>query len=860
LQEYLRVLKTKLPYSAYASLLERTDNFSRTDELYLLLSKIAREDAAAGTAAFPALAKFFAYVEKNESINPLQLLQEEKKLVEAVRVGFSEDISELEVSFLADFFGYFQDYLLNRLSSEDHDYFSRKFDTFQRLWAKYAFTDRLPALAGEFSLLDEYYRVNTGRNDSFIRTIFPTEESLPARAAALAGSPEEGIAAAARKLDAAREVTVVVSGGFHTEGLEKLFAGRGISYLTITPQVTSDTKASDLVYSALAQQQARVLSQALALALASQLSSPALFELAVRAAQRRLSAAGFTRVNVMEVVSELKNATGAEVTASFDEQKQQAAITFASGRTIVLSGNTGDRASAPAAVLPDELPSPGTVALVVLFTAIEGTVRAANRTLGWESLVPETYTVLRNLFAFASQHDLVLGYGLLEEFENDPAFREKIDGIPAEVVASFPDWMQEKVKDHVNRARRLEEAAQSAKWLNFLLAVDLLRNLIISAGMTPAPAAERPAVDVRLADDLTDAQIDEVNRKYKGDMGKLTWRQPGQSPDGDGAPEILDLLELLLPDALEAEGVRGRASFRKDLAGAELMVIGPGYNLAEILKFVSLYPDAAAIHVVDSAPEWARGGGALEMLQGVLEKKAREQGRTFPRIIIHHINALELPQELEGRIDLVYHMRVFDDNFFTLSQLRRAAGEITRVLKPGGMNASATFHLDKYFDKRMRAVEMADGFDYVVHFMFKAPDGESGAPSLAAAGAEKPVDVTVVSDLSNKKIEEISREYRGETVEPGELSGSAPVTSGNPSMIDNLETDLPELLALENLSGRVSFGADLSGAEVMLIGPGENTLEVLRSLPCSPKSRLCTSWTAPRPTRKGEERSQGSGR
>ena len=134
LQECVKQLKLKMPYSEYKTLVERTDNFSKTDELYSCLSKIEKSYNLNIKSSYTDLNSFLEYVEKSKRLNPISLINEEKRLVEEIRIGFSEDVSELDISFLSDYFGYFRDYLLNTLSSDDYKYFNQKLDKFESVW------------------------------------------------------------------------------------------------------------------------------------------------------------------------------------------------------------------------------------------------------------------------------------------------------------------------------------------------------------------------------------------------------------------------------------------------------------------------------------------------------------------------------------------------------------------------------------------------------------------------------------------------------------------------------------------------------------------------------------------------------
>jgi len=67
-----------------------------------------------------------------------------------------------------------------------------------------------------------------------------------------------------------KEVIVTVTGGFHTQGLQKLLAARGISSLVITPNISQDAQEASAIYTALALEQAKLFaSNALQLAIES---------------------------------------------------------------------------------------------------------------------------------------------------------------------------------------------------------------------------------------------------------------------------------------------------------------------------------------------------------------------------------------------------------------------------------------------------------------------------------------------------------------------------------------------------------------------------------------------------------------
>jgi protein-tyrosine-phosphatase len=481
LQEFVQVLKSKLPYNAYNYLLQKTDNFSNLDDLYVCLAKIAREYQLDLRENYPDLREFFAYAEKSREINPLALIKEEKRLVEEIRMGLAQDTNELEVSFLEDFESYFRDYLLNRLTMEDYEYYVKRSEEFKTILKKYTMNDVLGGLESDFALLDEYYKVNCGRNNSFMKNIFGEQEAaMAAVAAAPAGTDFGDIENIVKSLNKNNKVTVVVTGGFHTEGLEKLIEERRISYLAVTPNVTQDTRVSDLVYTEMARQQARILSNSLALGLASQMSSPEMFRLAMEAANQELDGVAFTRRNMERLVDTLAEATGIDPTAiqlNMKDGGDKATIVL-NGKTITLTrAEAGTRA---------EMKGPagtGDSAATIAKVEMEQLTEVLKSVLNMSTLIshiPAAYSILKNLMVFAIAHNIVIGDGLIYRLASDPENKGTIDGLPSEIVGAFPEAMQEIVAEHLARVKALDAAAQRNELLRLLIAGEMIRNIVIS--------------------------------------------------------------------------------------------------------------------------------------------------------------------------------------------------------------------------------------------------------------------------------------------------------------------------------------------------------------------------------------------
>ncbi|MCX5781990.1 MAG: hypothetical protein NT145_04720, partial [Elusimicrobia bacterium] len=272
LAELINQLKTKMPYETYRLLLEKTQNLSRLDELYINLSEISKLYNIELTSKFKEVNDFLNFVKSNQAINPIDLVREERTLIRELHYRTSQCVAEEEVSYISDFFSYIEEYLSNKIGAGDYAFISKNMAEFKEIWGKYAILDQVVDLSPYYNLFDGFYQTNVERNKFFIKNILgeiPAKNQGKVRS--LGGI--DHVRKLKETLKDAKEVMVVVTGGFHTEGLTRLLEDRDISYLVVTPNVTKDTKYSQKFYDQLAKAQAKeYASQTMALiALTSEL-------------------------------------------------------------------------------------------------------------------------------------------------------------------------------------------------------------------------------------------------------------------------------------------------------------------------------------------------------------------------------------------------------------------------------------------------------------------------------------------------------------------------------------------------------------------------------------------------------------
>lgn len=139
--------------------------------------------------------------------------------------------------------------------------------------------------------------------------MLPAGEQLGKHPTLQSGGREDNIRQTVKCLDTASNVIVVVAGGFHTQGLEKILDDRKISYVSITPNITHDATASSAVYQHL------LILQAMGLSVVSNRPANTLSALSAFLKQKINSVQMFAR-SVVNVDFKHSDALGLTITSS----------------------------------------------------------------------------------------------------------------------------------------------------------------------------------------------------------------------------------------------------------------------------------------------------------------------------------------------------------------------------------------------------------------------------------------------------------------------------------------------------------------------------------------------------------------
>ncbi|MBQ1610143.1 MAG: hypothetical protein II090_04365, partial [Elusimicrobia bacterium] len=262
LQNLILLLRENLANSAYQMLVDNTENFSKIDKLYGYIVRISRELGLDLTVNFPNLDNYFGYIEFSQKINPLELIVEEKKLIEEINTRFSETKVQREVVFLTNFEKYVKDYVSSKITADDYEYYKENIDTFSQLWDKYVDNKVLSLLDEYIAEADKFYKINTDRNIYFTDNMFTKESVL--------GKIENEVEAKGDvnkiidNMKGVKEVDVVITGGFHSQTVTEILKNHGVSYIVITPNVTDGVKLAEETYYEIAKEQSKISFQTLA--------------------------------------------------------------------------------------------------------------------------------------------------------------------------------------------------------------------------------------------------------------------------------------------------------------------------------------------------------------------------------------------------------------------------------------------------------------------------------------------------------------------------------------------------------------------------------------------------------------------
>ncbi|MGE4385491.1 MAG: hypothetical protein AB7E39_06475 [Endomicrobiaceae bacterium] len=409
LQQFITVLKKEMSYDSYKKLLNVTNNFSNTEKLIDFLSKVCEAKKFDLSKNFNELNKFINIRKSNNLFNPVELLNEERILTDQIRMALSYDNTEYEIAFITDFQEYFQNYLKYSLNSQDWQYFKQDFDKFRLLYSKYAVIDRLKDIEQDFAYINEYYDVNSDRNNIFITNILNDTDKVLKFNYKKERNAEE-------ILKQSKEIIIVITGGYHSIDLQNILSSQNINSIIITPNITDDNGKANKIYENIIKEQNKLLSQALAFKLASCASNTEQKTLLTKAAAELLG-------DNLDVLNTLLNG---QIAVHKDSE----------GNTIVkyLDDNSEIKINIS---LTKRLKNKNKKIKNILTASINQIYDSTDIKELESIFLPDTYKIIKKLSLQLFKMGIYFGNGPVFEIVNSKFNGKYIDGISPEVYSTF---------------------------------------------------------------------------------------------------------------------------------------------------------------------------------------------------------------------------------------------------------------------------------------------------------------------------------------------------------------------------------------------------------------------------------------
>lgn len=244
----LNELKEKLSFQEYKSLTEKATKKEFEVEFYFDLLKKAKELNFLSDKQYKNTNAFFEYLVLNQNINTINLANEEKLFVKELRDKFALTQAEKDMFFLQQCLENLSQYLTNKMTAKDYEQFSKNLPNFKLLWEKYIDIDNLTNLTEYFDLANTFYKNNVERNRVFIKNVFGKKAKNPIDGLRIKNSSINHKDKILEAIANGRKIHVVITGGFHTYGFNKLLEDERINYIVITPNITEETAKAETLY------------------------------------------------------------------------------------------------------------------------------------------------------------------------------------------------------------------------------------------------------------------------------------------------------------------------------------------------------------------------------------------------------------------------------------------------------------------------------------------------------------------------------------------------------------------------------------------------------------------------------------
>ncbi|MCL2335348.1 MAG: CPBP family glutamic-type intramembrane protease, partial [Endomicrobia bacterium] len=249
LQAYMQEAKNVLPYSAYKELtgedvLDKIEQISAANKMDL--------------KKYENLSGYLEVYKFEVKADPLKVYEEERSLLNDLLINGAERES-LEITILTLAMEKLKNFMANKGTDADYKYIRDfKIASLEKLWGKYLDKAPFEKLLPYEKIYESYYRVNDLRNTGFVDKIVTGFDGNRTQSSChpelVSGSAVNDLTTRSRNkfgmtpLEADNSVSVVITGGFHTEELKEMLLSKGIGVITLTPKITGGVKEAEEKY------------------------------------------------------------------------------------------------------------------------------------------------------------------------------------------------------------------------------------------------------------------------------------------------------------------------------------------------------------------------------------------------------------------------------------------------------------------------------------------------------------------------------------------------------------------------------------------------------------------------------------
>ena len=243
----LSKIKGTLSAAQYKDFLSVTDNATNISELTYFIKQFAIDNNLNLSQKYPNINLLIQCKTAARNINFTKILKEEELLTNNIKAALSYNSSEYEIIFLNDFYTYLEQALTNNLTANNYGYFIGSINEFKSLYPKYVVYNQLKDLNKYIEVSKQFYKTNNERNNIFIEKIKNDIKSND------------------------KNIIVLVTGGYHTEGLKELLSKQNVSFITVTPQIIGLTNDFNLYNNIIVQESTQYSKSTMAFTIASQM-------------------------------------------------------------------------------------------------------------------------------------------------------------------------------------------------------------------------------------------------------------------------------------------------------------------------------------------------------------------------------------------------------------------------------------------------------------------------------------------------------------------------------------------------------------------------------------------------------------